>query len=196
MQTQTHTLRILIADDHSVVREGLKMLLTHDYEDILIGEAENAKEIYAKISGQTWDLIIMDINMPGRDGLEVLEQFKEEKLQTPVLILSMHPEEHMALRAFKAGAYGYLTKSSAGEDLIHAVKRILSGKKYITPSIAERFVDVMDNSTDKKPHELLSNREFQTTMLLATGKTVSQIAEQLSLSIPTISTYRNRTLEK
>ncbi len=190
------TLNILIADDHSIVREGLKQVIINQYGKVNFGEAANAKEIFATISKKNWDIIIMDINMPGRDGLEVLEQLKAEKSNVPVLILSMHPEDHMAIRAFKSGAFGYLCKEYAGEELINAIDKILSGRKYISAAVAEQFIDQVENPENKKSHELLSNREYQTTLLIASGKTVSQIAETLSLSIPTISTYRARILEK
>ena len=189
-------LKILIADDHFIIREGLKQILINHYSPIEIEEAGNANEVLKIITKKRWDILIMDINMPGRDGLEVLEKMKSDKIKIPVLILSMHPEEHMALRALKLGAFGYLTKESAGEELIIAVNKILSGKKYITASIAEQLACQFGNDSSKNPHNLLSNREYQTTLLLASGKTVSQIAKILSLSTPTISTYRTRILEK
>lgn len=187
---------ILIADGHSVVREGLKQILANEFSNAQFGEAANGTEILKEIKNKTWDILIMDINMPGRDGLEILLQLKNENVNIPVLILSMHPEEHMALRAFKAGAYGYLTKEFAGNELINAINKVLNGKKYITPSIAEQLLQQIENPIDKKPHELLSNREYQTTLLIASGKTVTQIAEILSLSVATISTYRARILDK
>jgi two-component system invasion response regulator UvrY len=190
------SLKILIADDHSVVRHGLKQILVNKYSNIEFGEAANSIEVLKEINKKQWDLLIMDINMPGRDGLEVLKQLKDEEIHVPVLILSMHPEEHMALRAFKSGAQGYLTKESAGDELLNAVNKILSGRKYITALSAEQLATQLENPLNKKPHELLSNREYQTTLLIASGKTVSQIAELLSLSVTTICTYRARILEK
>lgn len=189
-------LNIFIVDDHSIVREGLKQILMNEYGNIYFEEASNAKEVFNKIHNKKWNIIIMDINMPGRDGLEVLEQLKSENITAPVLILSMHPEGHMAIRAFKSGAHGYLTKESAGAELVNAVNKILNGKKYITDTVAEELTCQFEKPDNKRNHELLSNREYQTTLLIASGNSVTQIAQKLSLSIPTISTYRARILEK
>ncbi|MFL5762742.1 MAG: response regulator [Bacteroidia bacterium] len=189
-------LSILIADDHAVVREGLRLLIQNEHKDAKIGQASSGIEVFKKIAEGNWDLVVMDINMPGRDGLEVLDQLKAEEVHLPVIILSMHPEEYMGIRAIRTGAAAYITKDAAGEMLIDAINKVLSGKKYITPAIAEQMAEQLDNPLNKKPHELLSNRELQTTVLLASGKTVSEIAKQLSLSVATISTYRSRILEK
>ena len=188
--------KILIADDHSAIRNGVKLILTSEFHDVEFGEATNSNEIFKKLKEKKWDLLILDMNMPGRNGLEVLKQLKEEKSSVKVLMFSMHPEDQIALRAFRTGASGYLSKDTADTQLIIAVNQILNGKKYITPEMAEQMVAQLENPTDKLPHELLSNREYQTLLLIASGKTISQIAEELSLSVPTISTYRARILEK
>jgi len=188
--------KILIADDHSIVRNGLKQILTSEFGEVEFGEAANSIEVMREFKKQLWDIVILDINMPGRSGLEILQEIRAEKNDAKVLMLSMHPEEQIAVRTLKLGASGYLTKDTADKELIDAVKHILSGKKYITPSVAEQLVTNMSNPTGRPPHEFLSEREFQTLQLIASGKTVSQIAVELSLSIPTVSTYRARILDK
>lgn len=188
--------RILIADDHPTMRDGVKQILVAQFSEIEFGEASNAAEISRKVREKDWDLLILDMDMPGRNGLEVLKQLKEEDMPIPVLMFSMYPEEQIAVRAFRAGASGYLSKGSAGTELANAVQMILSGKKYITPSLAEQLALQLYNPQNKAPHELLSDREYQTLMLMAKGKTTSEIADELSLSIPTISTFRARLLEK
>jgi two-component system, NarL family, invasion response regulator UvrY len=188
--------RILIADDHSAIRNGVKLILADEFKDVEFGEAKNGVEVFRRIKEKKWDLLILDMDMPGRNGLEVLKQLKEEKENIPVLIFSMHPEEQIAVRALKSGAAGYLSKDSADTELVKAIQQILSGRKYITATLAEQLAAQLENPTDKAPHELLSDREYQTLLLFASGKTVTQIAEELSLSVPTISTYRARILEK
>ncbi len=190
-------MNILIGDDHSVVRKGLKTILTDAFPDAYVDEACDGNELLDKALKQDWSIIISDISMPGRSGIEVLKEIKEIKPKQPVLILSVHAPEQYAVRTLKAGASGYLTKESAPEELVKAIQHILIGRKYITPEIAEILVDVQSNNlSDKSPHEYLSDREFEVLKLIASGKTVSQIAEMLSLSIHTISTYRARILEK
>lgn len=189
--------KILIADDHQVVRRGLKMILSDEFNEVEFEEAENSAEVFQKILKKKWDLLILDINMPGRNGLDVMKQIKTEKIKVPVLMLSMHPEEQIAVRALRAGAMGYLSKDTADTELLNAVRQILSGKKYITPAVAEQLAEQLSvNPEGKEPHELLSDREYETLLLIATGKSVSEIAEKLSLSPPTISTFRSRILEK
>ncbi|MBI4931010.1 MAG: response regulator transcription factor [Bacteroidetes bacterium] len=188
--------KILIADDHQVVRKGLKQILEDEFSDVEFGEAENAAETLQKVSEKKWDLLILDINMPGRSGLEVLHQLKEEKNMLPVLVLSMHAEEQIAVRTFKSGAWGYLSKDAADTDLVKAIHQILSGKKYISPRVAELLAEQLENPSGKAPHEHLSDREYETFIHLAKGKTVSQIAKEVSLSIPTVSTFRTRALDK
>jgi two-component system invasion response regulator UvrY len=189
-------IRVLIADDHAIVRKGLKQLLLEEYPTAFIGEAGNTEELVKKIISETWDLVICDLNMPGRSGLDALKQIKQTSPQLPVLIMSMYPAEQYALRVLKAGASGYLSKDSIHDELIKAVQAVLRGRKFITPSIAEQLVEVFDSETDHPPHELLSDREFDVLKLLASGKSVSQIASQLSLGNTTVSTYRSRILEK
>ena len=189
-------LSILIADDHSVVREGLKLILTELEDSITIAEANNGQEVLDRIRQSRFDIVLLDISMPGQNGLEILKQIKDEKPETSVLILNMHPEDQYALRSLKAGASGYLTKESAPQELIQAIQRIAAGRKYITPSLAEKLAYDFDKDYEKPPHEFLSDREFQVMRLLALGKTVKEIGDELFLSIKTVSTYRSRILEK
>lgn len=188
--------RILLADDHPAIRKGAKLILTNEFSEVEFGEASNAIEVFRKLKEKDWDLLILDMDMPGRNGLEVLKQLKDEKAGIPVLMFSLHPEAQIATRAIRSGASGYLSKDCADSELANAVKLILSGRKYITASLAEQLAFQLENPTDKAPHELLSDREYETLLLFAKGKTVSQIAQELSLGTPTISTYRARILEK
>ena len=189
--------RILLADDHPTVRKGTKTILAGEFGEVEFDEACNAVEVLKKLKQKHWDILILDMDMPGgRNGLEVLKQLKDEKSPVPVLMFSMQPEAQIALRALKAGASGYLTKDAPGIELVNAVRRILSGRKYITSSLAEQMVTQLENPLGKAPHELLSDREYHTLLLFAEGKTVSKIALELSLSIHTISTYRARILKK
>lgn len=187
---------ILIADDHHVVRRGLKQILLDEFPDAVIEEVADGKEMLRGVRETTWDIVISDISMPEKSGLEALKLIKEEFPKLPVLILSMHPEEQYALRALKAGAAGYLTKESASEELVNAVRQILNGRRYITPTLAEKLAEGINFNSDKDPHDLLSDREFDVLKLIASGKTVSEIAEHFSLSVNTISTYRSRILLK
>jgi DNA-binding NarL/FixJ family response regulator len=190
-------MNILIGDDHSVVRKGLRTILADAFPEAVIEEACDGLELLNKSLQQNWSIIISDISMPGRTGIEVLKEVREVKPKQPILILSVHSPEQYAVRTLKAGASGYLTKESAPEELVKAVQHILGGRKYITPEVAELLVDVHGSGdSSKKPHEILSDREFEVLKLIASGKTVSQVAEILSLSIHTISTYRSRILEK
>lgn len=189
-------IHILIADDHSVVRRGLKQILLDEFPDAVITSVNDGNKLLQKAQTEKWNIIISDVSMPGRNGLEVVKQLKAEFPDLPVLILSMHPEDHYAIRALKAGASGYLTKDSASEELVNAVRIILSGRKYITPGVAEKLAETLGKDTSKAPHETLSDREFHVMKLLAAGKKLSEISNSLSLSITTISTYRRRILEK
>jgi len=189
-------LRILIADDHTVVRKGLKHILLEEFPAAEVDEVPDAGEMIKKIMNGRWDIVISDLNMPGRSGLDALAQIKIMEPTLPVLILSIHPEDHYALRVLKAGASGYLSKDSAPEELVKAVQKVLLGKKYISPAIAEKLASSFTDNADKVAHESLSNREFDVMKLIASGKTVSDIAEILSLSITTISTYRGRVMAK
>ncbi|HEY8968145.1 MAG TPA: response regulator transcription factor [Puia sp.] len=189
-------LRILIADDHTVVRRGLKQILTEEFRSADIEDVADAEELLKKVLKESWDVVISDISMPGRSGLEILQQIKQHYPRLPVLILSIHPEDQYALRVLKAGASGYLNKDSAPEELVKAVHQVLLGKKYITTSVAERLATMLDEGMEKMPHENLSDREFEVLKLLAAGNAVSDIAEKLSLSATTISTYRARIMTK
>lgn len=189
-------IKILIADDHSTIRKGVKLILTNEFSEAEFGEAININEVFKKIKENKWDLLIMDMDMPGRNGLDALKQLKDEKQDIKTLIFSMHPEEQIAIRVLKAGAYGYLAKDADDGELAKAVRTILAGKKFVTAKVAEQMAGQLENPADKAPHELLSDREYQTLLLIASGKTISSIAEELSLSVPTVSTYRARILEK
>jgi len=190
------TKRILVADDHSIVRKGLVQVLREGYPAAFICEATNGNEVFDLTRENVWDLIMLDISMPGRNGMDTLKQLKMSGIRTPVLILSMHPEDQYAIRVLRAGASGYLNKEAAAELLLEAVERVLSGRKYITPEIAEKLAGSISHENEKSAHEALSDREMQVLQLLASGKTVSDIASEISLSVNTISTYRARLLEK
>jgi DNA-binding NarL/FixJ family response regulator len=189
--------KILIGDDHAIVREGMMRLLKEEFGEVEFGEAKCGIDVLDLARQGKWDVIIMDITMPGRTGLEILKQLKAESIAAPVLVLSMYPEDQYAVRVMRAGAAGYLTKDTASEQLVQAVKKVLTGKKYISETLAERLAeDLDDGRSNKTVHELMSDREYQVMCMIASGKTVSEIAEELSLSVPTISTYRARILEK
>src|SRR5579863_6580467 len=189
-------LRILIADDHTVVRKGLRQILLEEFPTAEITETSDAAALFMKVLREEWDVVITDISMPDKSGLEVLQQIRRDYPRLPVLILSAHPEDQYAIRALKAGANGYLCKDSASEELVTAIRRILLGKKYITSSLAEKLAFHLDQEADRPPHESLSDREFEVMKFLASGKVVSEIANQLCLSVTTISTYRARILAK
>ncbi|MBS1634176.1 MAG: response regulator transcription factor [Bacteroidetes bacterium] len=189
-------IRVLIADDHAIVLKGLKQLLLEEYPSAVIGEAGDAETLVAAATNDQWDVVICDMNMPGRSGLDALSQLKHLNPKLPVLIISMYPEDQYALRVLKAGASGYLAKETVHDELSKAIRTVLNGRKYITPDVAERLAESLTAETEKKPHELLSDREFDVFKLLAVGKSVTEIAEQLSLSVTTISTYRSRIMEK
>ena len=189
-------LRILIADDHAIIRKGLRQILLEEYPSAFIEEVTDAEAAINKTITGEWNVIICDLAMPGRSGLDVLQHVKQNSLAIPVLILSIHPEEQYAIRALRAGAAGYLSKDAATEELVKAVQRILQGRKYISASLAEIMASELEQDTTKSPHESLSDREFHVFKLIANGKAVSEIAEKLSLSITTVSTYRARILEK
>lgn len=189
-------MKILMVDDHAIARRGLRSTLEVAFKTAVFGEAENAVEALQKIQKHQWDLVILDISMPGRNGLEVLREVKAFHPQLPVLVLSMHPEDQYAVRVIKSGAAGYLTKDSAPEDLVRAVRKVLAGGRYISPSLAEEMAAYIALDIEKPAHELLSNREFQVLLLIASGRTVGEIGQEFSLSVKTISTYRARILEK
>jgi two-component system invasion response regulator UvrY len=188
------TMKILIADDHTIVRKGLVAILINEFAGATIVEAKEGAELLKKASSGNWDVIISDISMPGRSGIEILMELKELAPQTPIIFLSSYTVEQYAVRAIKAGAAGYLTKQDASDELVVAVKHVLGGKKYITPQIAELLVESYSNN--KPLHENLSDREFEILKLIAESKSVSEIANQLSLSVNTINTYRTQVLKK
>jgi two-component system, NarL family, invasion response regulator UvrY len=189
-------IRILIADDHAVVREGVKRILA-DTDDLMIaGEASQGQEVLAKVSAEAWDMVLLDISMPGRNGLDVLRQLKLAYPALPVLVFSMHPENQYAVRAFKAGAAGYLTKESIPEELVAAIRKVVQGRRYVSPALAEHLVIELGGSVDSPLHAHLSDREYQVLCMLASGKTVTAVAADLALSIKTISTHRSRILRK
>jgi len=189
-------IKILIADDHPIVRKGLKQILAETPNIIVAGEANNGAEVLTKVLKNEYDMVLLDISMPGRDGIDTLKELKDLKPNLPVLVLSIHSEDQYAVRVLRAGAYGYLTKESAPEELISAIRTVSLGRKYISPSVAEKLVFNLNNNAPKQPHEKLSDREYQVMDLIASGKTVKEISEDLSLSVKTISTYRARILEK
>lgn len=190
------TIKILIADDHAIIRRGLKEILEEAPGMVVTGEATNGQEVLAKIEKQDFDVVMLDITMPGRSGLDILKDLKHTRPGLPVIVLTVHPEEQYAVRIMKEGAAGYLTKESAPEELVMALKRVSSGRKYITPSLAEKLAFALDVDAEKPLHETLSNREYQVLRLIASGKKVKEVAEELCLSEKTISTYRFRTLQK
>lgn len=188
-------MKFIIADDHRIVRRGIKEIIQDEFPTAVIEEASDSESLINKILNQNFDLVITDISMPGRNGLEALQQIRQLRPSLPVIVLTIHPESQYAIRAYKNGAKGYLNKETAPDELVNAIKQVLAGKKYITQSVAEDFF----TSIDKKGaplHQLLSNREFQVLKLIASGKSNSEIAKQLLLSETTVSTYRTRILEK
>lgn len=189
-------MKVIIADDHSIVRKGLKQILLEEYPFAEVSEASNAEELIKTTMSGTWDVVITDLSMPGRSGLDALRQIREAFPKLPVLVLSMHPEDQYAIRVLKAGASGYLNKDTAQDELIQAMRKVLVGKKYISARVAEQMADVIEGNSDSALHESLSDREFDVLKMLAGGKSVSEIAVSLSLSSTTVSTYRARILEK
>ncbi len=189
-------LKILIADDHAIVRAGLKQVLADTPDMAVTDEAGATEEAIRKALDGDFDVVVLDISMPGRGGLEVLQQIKSQKPKLPVLVLSMHPEEQYALRVLKAGAAGYLTKESVTDELINAIRKVSNGMKYVSPDLAQEIAFALDSDTERPIEETLSDREFQVLCMIASGKTPREIAEELSLSVKTVSTYRSRILEK
>ena len=189
-------LRVLVADDHAVVREGLKGILLEEFGQVSFGEACDGQELMGAIQKQEWDILILDITMPGKSGLDALKEIRQIRPKLPVLVLSMHPEDQFAVRMLKAGAAGYMTKERAPEELIGAIKKVLAGGKYVSSTLAERLAFNLDQETEKAPHEMLSDREYEVLCMIASGKTVGEIADILYLSVKTVSTYRARILEK
>ena len=189
-------LRILITDDHAVVRRGLKQVLEEEFDQVVFGEAQNTREMLEHLQKKAWDVVILDITLPGRSGLEVLGELKLTHPNLPVLVLSMHPEDQYGIRVLKSGASGYMTKESAPDEIVMAIRKVLRGGKYVSPSLAERLAFNLEVNGEKPIHEALSDREYEVMLMIASGKTLTEIAQKLNLSIKTVSTYRTRILEK
>ena len=183
-------------DDHAVVRHGLKQILADEFKRATFGEGRNAQEALDLVWKENWDVVVLDVTMPGRSGLDVLREIKKHRPRLPVLVLSMHPENQFAVRVLKRGASGYMNKESAPAELVGAIKKVLAGGRYVSTSLAEKLATYLSSDSQKPAQELLSDREFQVLRLIASGKIVSEIARELSLSVKTISTYRTRILEK
>jgi two-component system invasion response regulator UvrY len=189
-------IKVLIADDHAILRRGLKEILVRELEVVSCGEAEDAEQVLAEVQNRTWDLVILDISMPGRSGLDLLSELQRTHPKLPVLVLSMHAEDQYGKRVLKAGASGYMNKESAPEELIKAIQKVLAGGRYVSPALAEKLALAFDPDAGRPVHETLSSREFEILRMIASGKTVSQIAGELHLSATTVSTYRTRILGK
>jgi len=189
-------IRALVADDHAVVRRGLKDLLAESGDIVVEGEAGNGRELLERVQERTWDVVVLDINLPDRSGLDLLVDLKRLRPDMPVLILTICAEEQFAVRALRAGASGYVTKESAPEELVQAVRKVVAKGRYVSPGVAERLAHWVDSGAEKQLHETLSTREFQIFRLLASGRSVSAAAEEVCLSVKTVSTYRTRILEK
>src|SRR5213593_1571523 len=189
-------IKIVVVDDHAVVREGLKRIISENPGMAVTGEAGDGHEALKVIQNEPCDVVLLDITMPNRSGLDVLKQLHAESPRLPVLVLSMHSEDQYAVRVLRAGAAGYLTKESAPAKLVQAIRKVVRGGKYVSPSLAEKLVMDLETDAQRPPHELLSDREYQVLCMIASGKTVSEIAEELHLSVKTISTYRVRILNK
>lgn len=189
-------MNILIADDHELVRGGLARIIAEEFSSAVIHEVGNGLSVEKTARSKKLDLIITDLSMPDKSGLEVLKQLRAELIKTPVLVLSIHPENQYAIRVLKAGGNGYISKDCPRTDFVHAIRTILNGKKYISTDVAEKLASRFDDNQNKEGHELISDREMQVLKLIASGKTVSEIATELTLSVTTISTYRHRLLEK
>ena len=189
-------MRILIADDHTVFREGLKRILAEAADIAEIGEASDAQQLLERVAEKRWDVVLLDISMPRKSGLEVLKEIKQIHPRLAVLLLSMHPERQFAVRVIKAGAAGYLTKGSAAGEVVKAIRRVYRDGKYISDSVAEHLAMAVGQKSDRPLHESLSDREFEVLRMIGAGKTVGEIAEDLSLSVKTVSTYRTHLLEK
>lgn len=188
-------MRILIADDHPIVRKGLRQI-AEQMAQMSVGEACNGQEVLAKLREDRWDALVLDISMPGGNGLDVLQEVKHISPNLPVLVLSVHPEDQYAMRVLKAGASGFMNKDCAPDELLQAIQKVIAGGKYISSTLAERLAYEISGNHDKKPHEILSDREYRVLVMIGSGKSVSEIAAELALSVKTVSTYRARVLEK
>jgi two-component system invasion response regulator UvrY len=189
-------IRVLVADDHPLLRSALKQVISREPDLTVAGEAEDSEQVLQEIEEKPYDFVILDLSMPGRGGLDVLKEIRRLKPSVPVLVLSMYPEEQFAVRAIRGGANGYLSKDCAPADVVNAIRKVLSGKKYVSANLAEMLADALDSKDDRTPHEMLSDREFQVLCKIGAGQTVSQIAAEMALSVKTVSTYRSRLLEK
>jgi DNA-binding NarL/FixJ family response regulator len=188
-------MKVLIADDHAIVRKGLRQI-AEESGQICVGEAADGQEALEKLREERWDALVLDINMPGRHGLDVLRTVRDVQPELPVLVLSVHPEDQYAIRVLKSGAAGYLNKDAAPEELVQAIQKVVAGGKYISASLAEKLAFEISGNADTLPHEQLSDREYRVLVMIGDGKSVGQIADELSLSVKTVSTYRSRVLEK
>lgn len=188
--------RILVADDHTIVREGLKQILSNTDDLVVGGEATNGTEVLAKVQGEDWDVVLLDMSMPGRSGIDLIKRLKEEKPKLPILVLSMHKEEQYAVRALKAGASGYVTKLSASEQLVSAIRKVAAGGVFVSPSLAEKLALNLIQTTESLPHTQLSDRESQVFLMIVAGQSISGIAAELKLSVKTVSTHKTRILQK
>jgi len=189
-------IKILIADDHAIVRQGLRQILAETSDMVVGGEPQNGQEVLNKVRADDWDVVVLDVTMPGTTGLDILKALKRERPKLPVLVLSIHPEDQYAVRVLKAGASGYMTKETAPDELVKAIRKVAAGNKYVSTYAAEMLAVDLDSNLEKPPHELLSDREYQVLCLICSGKTVKEIGKEMALSIKTISTYRTRILEK
>jgi two-component system invasion response regulator UvrY len=189
-------IRILVVDDHEIVRKGLRNVILETVQPCEVDEARNGTEAVGKVGKRKYDLVLLDIKMPGKSGLDVLKEIKQDQPKLPVLILSMHPEEQFAIRSMRAGASGYLTKECEGDELVHAIRKTLKGEKYVSASLSDILVGELDGESEKPCHEILSDREYQVMLMIASGKPVGVIAKELRLSVKTISSYRANILLK
>jgi DNA-binding NarL/FixJ family response regulator len=188
--------RLLVADDHAVVRKGMIQML-EDMPDLVVhGEAASGPELLDQLVAEDWDLVVMDLHMPGANGIDLVKQVRTLRPRVPILVLSVHPEDQYALRLLKAGVAGYMTKESVPEDLVKAIRRVCAGGRYISPTLAERLTFALGEDVERAPHERLSDREFQVLRLVAEGLSPTEISERMCLSVKTVSTYRSRVLEK
>jgi DNA-binding NarL/FixJ family response regulator len=194
--SQDNKIRVLIADDHAIVRQGLRQILSETEDLLVAGEASDGVDAMHLAREQSWDVVLLDVSMPNRNGIDTLKMLRKEFPRLPVLMLSMHPEEQYAVRALKSGAAGYVTKQSAPDQLVTAIRQVASGHKYVSPTLALKLADVIAENHDRPAHEALSNREYQILCLIAAGRPLTQIAESLAISVKTVSEYRKRILEK
>ena len=189
-------IRVLIVDDHEIVRRGLKEVFDDEFSELKIGEAKNSREALEQMAAYEWDIVLLDINMPGRNGLEILSELKRLRSHTPVLVVSAYPEEEFAVRSFKLGASGYLNKNSAADEVVAAARKAMAGGKYVTALLAEKLAATLGGDIQLAPHESLSSRELQVLQMVAKGRTIKEIAAELALSEKTVGTYRSRLSKK